>query len=57
LQVRRILARQSALYATITNKRSTEEAFWVIKKPRGLGVPLQSPITVGEVLRDDPEYK
>jgi hypothetical protein len=56
-QVRRVLTRQNAVYSTIINKRSAVEAFWTVPKPRGMGVPPVSQLSVGAVLRDDPLYQ
>ena len=57
VQVRRILSKQNAVYATIINKRSAIEDFWTIEKPRGMGVPPVSQLSKGEVLRLDPLYQ
>jgi hypothetical protein len=56
-QIRRILSRQNAVYSSIVNKRSAVEAFWTVPKPRGMGVPPVSQLSVGAVLRDDPLYQ
>lgn len=57
VQVRRILARQDAVYASIHNKRSASEDFWVVPKPRGAGVPPVSQLALGQKLRNDPEFE
>jgi hypothetical protein len=55
-QIRRVLSKQNAVYATIVNKRSHAEVFWTVPKPRGMGVPPVSQLSSGAVLREDPEY-